>query len=116
MHGVRDERDFSGYASFIEDISLSWLGELTLVNPYLDEAPLEEFSDDVEMGSATSSMGLINSIYTEPLDSTPISSPFFPITPSYVYGFRESQGDIRGSHPLFDPYCAYLEDVPRKIT
>ena len=70
-----------GDASFIEDVSLSWSGGLTLVESYLEEAPFEEFSDDVEMGSATPSMELIDSICTEPLDSTPISSPFLPIIP-----------------------------------
>jgi len=28
--------------------------------------------------------------------------------------FLDSLGDIRGYHPSFDPYYAYLEDVPRK--
>jgi len=29
--------------------------------------------------------------------------------------FHESLSDVRGYNPSFDPYCAYLEDVPRKI-
>jgi len=29
--------------------------------------------------------------------------------------FYEPVGDIRGYHPFFGPYCAYLEDVSRKI-
>jgi len=54
-------------------------------------------------------------ICTEPLDSMPISSPLLPTTPSHIHAFYESLGDGRGSHPSFDPYCAYLEDIPGKI-
>ena len=32
-----------------------------------------------------------------------------------MYAYHESLGDIRGYNPSFDPYCAYLEDMPRKI-
>jgi len=32
-----------------------------------------------------------------------------------LHAFHKSLGDIRGYHPIFDPHCAYLEDVPRKI-
>jgi len=32
-----------------------------------------------------------------------------------VHAFHESLGDIRGYNPFFDPYCAYLEAVLRKI-
>jgi len=32
-----------------------------------------------------------------------------------LHAFHESLGDIRGYNPSFDPYCAYLEDMPRKI-
>jgi len=87
-----------------------------IVESYLEEAPFEEFHNDVEMGRATPSMGLIDSICIELLDSMPISSPFLPNLPSPLHAFHESLGDIRGPHPLFDPYCAYLEDVPRKMT
>jgi len=104
-----------GDASFIEDVSLSWSGGLTLVESYLEEAPFEEFSDDVEIGSATPSIGLLDSICVEPLDSMPMSSSFLPITPSHLHTFHESLGDIRGSPPLFDPYCTYREDSPRKV-
>ena len=76
---------------------------------------MEEFNDNVKMGSATPSMGLIDSICTELLDSMPIKSPFLPTIPSHVHVFHESLGDIRGSHLLFDPYCAYLEDLPRTV-
>jgi len=103
-------------ASSMEDVSLSWSAGLTLAEPYLGEAPFEEFSDNVEMGNAILSMGLIDSIYTKPLASMPISSPFLPITPSRFHACHESLCGIRGSHPLFDLYRAYLGDVPKKIT
>ena len=32
-----------------------------------------------------------------------------------MHAFCESLGEIRGYYPPFDPYCPYLEDVPRKI-
>jgi len=32
-----------------------------------------------------------------------------------LYAFYESLGDIRASHPSFDPYYAYLEDRYRRI-
>ena len=82
-----------------------------MVEPYPNE-----FHDDVEMGRATHSMGLIGSICTELLDSMPISYPCLPILPSPLRAFHKSLGDIRRPHPLFDSYCTYLEDVPRKIT
>jgi len=32
-----------------------------------------------------------------------------------LHAFPKSLGDTRGYTPFFDPYCAYLEEVPRKI-
>ena len=32
-----------------------------------------------------------------------------------MHAFHESLGDIRGYYLSFDPYCAYIENVPRKI-
>ena len=32
-----------------------------------------------------------------------------------MHAFHESLGHIRDYHLFCDPYCAYLEDVPRKI-
>jgi len=61
-------------------------------------------------GSDTPSIEEIDPICTEPFDSTPISRPFSPTTPSYVDAFHESLGDIR-----VDQYCAYLADMPRQI-
>ena len=114
--GLEIGENCRGDASSIEDVSLSWLGGLTLVEPYLEEAPFEEFHDDVRMGRVIPSMGLIGSICAELLDSTPISSLFLPTLPSLLHALHKSLSDIRGSYPLFDPYCAYLEDAPRKIT
>ena len=67
------------------------------------------------MGSAAPNIARNDSICTKPLDSTLISSPLLPFTLSYLHAFYEPLGAIRGSHPSSDPYCAYLEDVPRKI-
>jgi len=64
---------------------------------------------------AAPSIDHIDPICTEPLDLTPISSPLFPTTPSYLHAFHESLGDIRGYNPSLDPYCAYLEHMPKKI-
>jgi len=66
------------------------------------------------MGSAAPSIRLIHSICTEPLDLTPTSSALLPF-PSHVLAFHKSLGDLKGSHPSFNPYCANLEDKPTKI-
>jgi len=42
-----------GNASDIEDDSLSWSKELTLVKPHLEDTPFVEFCGDIVMGSAT---------------------------------------------------------------
>ena len=102
-------------ASDIEDVLLGWLKELTLVESYLKEAPFEEFCGDIVIGSATPSIVYIDPICTKPLKSTSISFPLFPTTPSYVHAFHESLGDIKGSHPSFDPHYTYVYDMPRKI-
>jgi len=104
-----------GDASSAEDVLLSWSGGLTLVEPYLEDAPFEELCDDSLVVGAASSIDHIDSICTEPLDLTPISTPLFLTTPSHLHVFHEFIGDIRGYNPSLDLYCAYLEDVPRKI-
>jgi len=63
----------------------------------------------------TPSIGLIDPICSKLLDSTPTSSLLLPTTASYLHAFHESLGAIRGYSPSCNPYCAYLEDVPRKI-
>jgi len=70
-----------GDASSIEDVSLSWSGGLTLVESYLEEEPFEGFHDDVEIGSATPSMGRINSIVPSYLTRHPFHPPSFPPSP-----------------------------------
>jgi len=70
-----------GDVSDIEDVSLVRLKELTLVEPLCEEAPFEEFCGDGVMGSATPNIMHTDSICTELLDSTPISSPFPHTTP-----------------------------------
>jgi len=67
------------------------------------------------MVSATPNIEFIDFICTEPFDSIPISSNLRPTIPSHLHAFHESLGDIRWYHPSFDPYCAYLEDVPIKV-
>jgi len=32
-----------------------------------------------------------------------------------MHAFHEPLGDIGGNSPSFDPYYAYLDDIPRKI-
>jgi len=104
-----------GDIGVLQDDSRSWSKELTLVAPYLEEAPSVEFCGDIVMRSTTPSIGLINPICSEPLELTPTSSLLPPTTPSPAHAFRESLSDRRGYYPSFDPYCAYLEDMPRKI-
>jgi len=67
------------------------------------------------MGGITLSIGVINPICNESLNLTPISSPLPPTTPSYMHAFHDFLGDIRGYSASFDPYCAYLKGLPRKI-
>ena len=57
----------------------------------------------------------IDPICTESIDLAPISSSLLSINPSHLHALQESLGDIRGYTSSFDPHCAYLEDVPRKI-
>ena len=40
------------------------------------------------------------------------SPALLPTSPTQLHAFHESLGDLIGSHLSFDPYCAYLEDVP----
>jgi len=68
------------------------------------------------MGINTPSIEHIDPICHEPLDLTPTSSPLPRTTPFPTHAFYESLGDIRGYNSSLDPYCAYLEDAPRKIT
>ena len=102
-------------ASFVKDNLLNWMKELTLIKPYLEETPLEGSSGDNAIVGAASSTEHIDPFCIESLDLTHISSPLLRTTPSYLHAFQESLGDIRGHTPSFDPYCAYLKDVPRKI-
>jgi len=85
-----------------------------LVESCFKEAPFEEICGDIVMGSVAPSIGLTDPIYTELLDSTSISSPLLLTSPSHLHAFHEFLGGIRGYYPSFDPYCEYLEDVPRK--
>ena len=82
---------YRGDASAIEDDSLGWSEELTLIEPYLEEASFEEFSGDVALGSADPSIAHTDLICTEPLDSTPISSLLLPTTTSHLHAFMSPQ-------------------------
>ena len=88
---------------------------LTLVEPYLEEAPSKELCDDSLAVGAAPSIEHIHPIFTEPLDLTPISSPLLPTIPSHLHAFHESLGDVSRYNPSFFPYYAYLEDIPRKV-
>jgi len=104
-----------GDASSVQDVLLSWLRELTLVEPYLEKAPFEGLYDGSLVVGVAPSIDHIGPICTKPLDLTPISSPLLPTMSSHLHAFHESLGDIRGHNPSLDPYCAYLDDMPRKI-
>jgi len=60
-----------GDVGVLEDASLGWSKELTLVGPCLEESSFEELYGDIVMGSTTPSIELINPIFTEPLDLIP---------------------------------------------
>jgi len=86
-----------------------------MVKPCLKEAPSEELCGDDVMVTKTLSIGLKDPICTNPSHSMPVSSPLLPTTLSYLHAFHISLGVLEGLTPSFVPYCAYLEDVPRKI-
>ena len=69
-----------GNVSVLEDDSLDQSKKLCLVEPYLKQAPFEEFCGDIVMGSDTPSIGHTKPICTKLLDSTPVSSLLLPAT------------------------------------
>ena len=79
-----------------------------------EEAPFEELCDDSLVVSASPSNEYINPC-TKPLGLALFHPPYFPPAPQ-LHSFSEFLGDIRGYNPSFNPYCAYLEDVPGNIT
>ena len=80
------------------------------------EPHLEELCGDLVMGTDTPSIRPTDPIGHELLDLTPTSSHLPPTIPAHLHAFHASLGDIKGYNPSLDPYCAHLEDVPRKIT
>jgi len=66
-----------GDANCVEDASLAWSGNITLLEPSFHEY----YSDDVRVGAAPS-IEHIGPICTELLYLTPISSPSFPSPPT----------------------------------
>jgi len=104
-----------GDVSVLEDASLLRSKEHALVEPHLEETPFVEFCGNIVMGSDTPSIRHTDPICFELFASTPISSHLLSTTPSHVHTFRDSLGDIRGYNSSFNSYCAYLEDMPRKI-
>jgi len=106
---------YTGDVTILEDDFPPWSKEPISVESHLEEALFKELCDDSLVVGAAHSIDHIDQICTEPLDSTLISFPLLPSTPAHLHAFHESLDDISGFHPSFDPYCAYLEDVPRKI-
>jgi len=98
--------------SVLEDDSLSWSKELTLVEKHLEEVPFAEFSSDVAMDTGTPSIEHTDPICNKPLDLPPVPSPLLPTVPSHLHAYHESLGELRGYNPSFNPYCAHLDDVP----
>jgi len=95
----------------LEDASLFRSKELALVEPHLEEP-----CGDIVMGTDTRSSGPTAPIGKEPLELYLISSPLPSAIASHLHTFHKSLGDIQGYHPSLDSYCAYLVDLPRKIT
>jgi len=92
--GLEIGESLVGDASCIEDDSLDWLGDITVLKP----SSAEYYSHDVRVG-AVPTIEHTDQIQTELLDLVPISSPFLPTTPSHLHAFQESLGDISGFHP-----------------
>jgi len=113
--GLEMSEPYKGDVTVLEDDFPTRLKEPILVESHLEEAPFDELYDDSLVVGATASFDHIDPICTEPLESTPISSPVLPSDPSHLHAFHESLGDIRGYNPFLDPYCVYLEDLPRKV-
>ena len=109
--GLEMSEPYRGDVTVLEDDFPTWSKEPILVEPQLEEAPFEDLCDDSLVVGAIPSIDYTDPICTEPLDSTRISSPLLPSTPSHLHAFHESLGDINGFHPSFDPCCVYLEDV-----
>ena len=72
---------FRGDVRVLENTSLFRSKELPLVEPHLEEASLEEHCGDLVMGTNTPTIGPTDPIGNEPLDLTPISSPYLPPSP-----------------------------------
>jgi len=99
-----------GYANCVGDDLFHWSGEIGLLESSFEEL----YSDDVRAGAAPS-IEYISPVCTESLNLVSISFPFLPTSPSHLHAFREFVGNIRGYNTSFTPYCAYLEEMPRKI-
>ena len=97
---------YGGDVGVLEDDSLRWTKVLTLVEPYLGEAPFAEFCGDVVMVTDTPSIEHTNPIWNELLDLSPVSSALLPTTPSHLHAYYESLGDIRVYYLSLDLYGA----------
>jgi len=73
-----------GDASFIKDDLVDWLGELTLIDRFLEETPFEELCGGGMIVGVAPNIKHIEPICTKSLDLTPISSPCFP-PPSLIF-------------------------------
>ena len=99
-----------GDASCLEDDSLDWSGDIALLEPSFEEL----HSDDVTVGVAPK-IEHIDTICMKLFVSVPILSPLLSTTPYHLHAFHESLVNIRGHNPSFDPCCACLEEMSRKI-
>ena len=71
--------------SVLEDDLLSWLKELTLVEPHLEKAPFAKFGGDIVMGTNNPSIEDTNPICNKPVDLAPTSPLLLPTSPSLAY-------------------------------
>ena len=83
MHGVTDGRDFKEGTNFVEDDSLVRSKDLTLMEPFVKEAPFVELCGDREMVRVASSFKHMDLTYIESLGLTPISSLLLHNIPSH---------------------------------
>ena len=112
MHGLKiGDRD--DVILMIKIIHLLGQKNLYWLRKYLEKTPLEE-SHDVVVGAFPSPKSK-EPILVEVLNFALIPSPSLSTNPPHVHVLDTSLGNFRGYVPSIDPYCAYLEDMPRKI-
>ena len=80
---VLEIRELCKRDSVIDDDWVAWSRELSMVEPHLEKTPFKELCGDDAMVSVTPSIEHVDSMCTQPLELTPISSPLLYSIPSH---------------------------------